>query len=643
MKWCGWLALVCAACLSLGAAQAADERPLVSFSEPAAGAQVSGDVLLKIDFASNSAYPVQGLEVFVDGVRTAAGGRLPEPKMAGSEIYYWDSRVVPNGRHDLGARAGDGGGNQGTATIMVRVANAEGQDLTPPTVSILAPEPEAVVRGTVEFTVEARDDSGVSWVNCYVDGQLWAARNYPPFTESLDTTVLSEGPHTLRAAAYDRHDNFATSPTINIFVNNSGAALIAPGSGPTPPAAAGAEPLIIKVIPAPPPTEAATPPSEAGGPSAPAGTAAVTPPPVETTPATTAPPSETTAGRAKSDLLPGAMVGAPGVEAREAPSGPERRSALSPVSPLAAGRAAAKPQPIVEVAGASRRAPEVPAAVSPPAEPTTTPAAAAGAPASAPPTATEPATPARPEPVAAAPSAAPEGTHLSPVALFGGPRRLPGESAIAPAVELPPTPKREAAGAAPPVKAVVTAPAPSAAPTEVVAPVAPIAAPSEAAAAPEAPVVAEQGPAAAEVTPAPLTTALLAVDLLEGGSDGAALSVSPVLEAPPAPAAAPSQPAEPALAPTPGPEAKSAAAEPPAPSALTPLITKLRPLFPAQRGPLPLPGPKPIVTVPTQADILQARPRAALAGYAITGPLADGVAIGEAEARTLPNILGGSD
>ncbi len=77
-----------------------------------------------------------------------------------------------------------------------------------PVVGIVDPVEGETVYGTVPVEVSASDDKGVDRVELSVDGALNGTLTAAPFVFGLDTTLLSNGSHTLRAVAvrHDRHE-----------------------------------------------------------------------------------------------------------------------------------------------------------------------------------------------------------------------------------------------------------------------------------------------------------------------------------------------------------------------------------------------------------------------------------------------------
>jgi hypothetical protein len=94
-------------------------------------------------------------------------------------------------------------------------------DTTPPTVSITAPANGATVSSTISVSGTASDNVGVVGVQFKLDGQnLGAEDTSAPYSISWNTSLVSNGAHTLTATARDAAGNTATSASISVTVNN---------------------------------------------------------------------------------------------------------------------------------------------------------------------------------------------------------------------------------------------------------------------------------------------------------------------------------------------------------------------------------------------------------------------------------------
>jgi len=97
-------------------------------------------------------------------------------------------------------------------------------DTTPPTVGITYPIANSTLFGLSTISGTAADNRGVYQVTISVDGSIvGSAVGTTAWTFSLDTSLVGDGPHTLRAEVTDGSNN-AGSTTLPITVNNAGKA-----------------------------------------------------------------------------------------------------------------------------------------------------------------------------------------------------------------------------------------------------------------------------------------------------------------------------------------------------------------------------------------------------------------------------------
>src|SRR5436309_13273795 len=121
------------------------------------------------------------------------------------------------------------GATTGNVVVTVGGAASNGvsftvqSDTTPPVVTVTAPANGATVSGTITLTATATDpDSPVSFVQFLVDGASAGPQvTSVPYSTSLDTTTLTNGSHTVAAAAQDPSGNRGTSTGVTITVSNT--------------------------------------------------------------------------------------------------------------------------------------------------------------------------------------------------------------------------------------------------------------------------------------------------------------------------------------------------------------------------------------------------------------------------------------
>ena len=93
-------------------------------------------------------------------------------------------------------------------------------DTTLPTVAISQPTSGATVSGTTPITANAGDNVAVAKVEFYVDGTLLSTVTSSPYTTSWNTTVVTNGSHTVMAKAYDTSNN-TNSSSVTVTVSNT--------------------------------------------------------------------------------------------------------------------------------------------------------------------------------------------------------------------------------------------------------------------------------------------------------------------------------------------------------------------------------------------------------------------------------------
>ena len=181
-------------------------KPYVAITAPANNSVVSGVIDIYI---SSSDIHNDTTWLMIDGVivKTWDG-------TYGAYTYPWNTSKVSDGSHEIIAYANDTGGNVGSYRIILIVDN------TPPTVSIVVPENESIVRGIVQIIVNSSDVHGnKTWLE--IDGnivQIWNGTGN--FTYDWNTTTYSEDQHVIVAYANDTVGHVA-SYRIVLTVDNT--------------------------------------------------------------------------------------------------------------------------------------------------------------------------------------------------------------------------------------------------------------------------------------------------------------------------------------------------------------------------------------------------------------------------------------
>src|SRR3954452_9424181 len=94
-----------------------------------------------------------------------------------------------------------------------------GGDTVLPTTSITAPAAGATVSGTTTVIASASDNVGVTKVEFYLDGALQSTDMTSPYSWSWNTTIATNGSHSLTSTAYDVALNTKLSTAVSVTVS----------------------------------------------------------------------------------------------------------------------------------------------------------------------------------------------------------------------------------------------------------------------------------------------------------------------------------------------------------------------------------------------------------------------------------------
>ena len=177
-----------------------DAPPAVSFLYPIAGASLCGAIDLEAMASDDDG--IEQVEFRLG--RTVLGTAVTEPYR-----YSWDTTTVADGAYELGAVATDTAGQATQQTITVEVDNSAGACDNPPVVVLTAPERSHLSELQVLLVAQVSDDAGVVRVQFFVDNNLLEERTTLPYEVTWDASAFDEGPHLLKAMAYDTADQMA--------------------------------------------------------------------------------------------------------------------------------------------------------------------------------------------------------------------------------------------------------------------------------------------------------------------------------------------------------------------------------------------------------------------------------------------------
>lgn len=181
--------------------------PSVSIISPVNNAAVSG--ILAISAAASDNAGVAAVQFLVDGTQVHETATAPY-------TYAWDASSLAPGTYSIVARAIDVSGNQtqsGSVTVSVL------GDVTSPTVSLAVPPADTKIGGTINVSVSASDNTGVTRLEIAIDGSVVMTGNQSPASYIWNTNAFANGSHTVSAMAYDAAGNTGIA-SATVLVDN---------------------------------------------------------------------------------------------------------------------------------------------------------------------------------------------------------------------------------------------------------------------------------------------------------------------------------------------------------------------------------------------------------------------------------------
>src|SRR3989339_830900 len=189
---------------------AVDNPPTVNITAPTNNSIVSGIVTISGTAIDDNG--VSSVAFYVDDV-------LKNTYTTSPYTYSLDTTGYANGVHTIKAVATDTANQTTNSQISITVNNVAPVD-NPPTINITAPTNNSTVSGIVTISATASDDNGVNKVCFYVDNVIKSTDTISPYTYVLDSTGLSDGAHTIKAAVTGTNAP-TTIAQITVTINNA--------------------------------------------------------------------------------------------------------------------------------------------------------------------------------------------------------------------------------------------------------------------------------------------------------------------------------------------------------------------------------------------------------------------------------------
>ena len=188
--------------------------PTGAIVSPPAGLTVSGDVQIIVSANDNRAMKEVALSINGTYITT-----IEQPPF----FYSWDTSLEQeDAEHTISVVLIDLAGNEAPLNpISVVVDNIAPADINPPTVIIMSPVAGQELSGTIDIEVIANDNTGINYIEYYIDGQSYSVDSIPPYIQEWDTETAEEDmEHIVAAVGYDNEGNSTLATPIAVYVDN---------------------------------------------------------------------------------------------------------------------------------------------------------------------------------------------------------------------------------------------------------------------------------------------------------------------------------------------------------------------------------------------------------------------------------------
>ncbi len=188
--------------------------PTGSITSPPSGMTVSGEVEIIVSAVDERA--MGRVEISINGNVVGIDDEQPYQ-------YTWDTTQEDDDvEHTIGVVLNDLAGNQTVLNpIAVIVDNEFPGDGTQPVVLITEPVAGQSVSGMINIEVIASDESGIDYIEFYIDGDSVSTDDLEPYNFTWDTeTVTDDQDHIISVIGFDLAGNAGPATPITVFVDN---------------------------------------------------------------------------------------------------------------------------------------------------------------------------------------------------------------------------------------------------------------------------------------------------------------------------------------------------------------------------------------------------------------------------------------
>ena len=188
--------------------------PSGSIVSPPAGLTVSGDVQIIISANDNRA--MKEVALSINGIYIATIEQAPF-------FYIWDTTIEQEDTEStISVVLIDLAGNEAPLNpITVMVDNSPPIDMEPPTVIIMDPVAGQHLSGTVDIEVIASDETGIDYIEYFIDGLSYSTDSIPPYIQEWNTQSADDDmEHIIAVVGFDVQGNSTLATPIAVYVDN---------------------------------------------------------------------------------------------------------------------------------------------------------------------------------------------------------------------------------------------------------------------------------------------------------------------------------------------------------------------------------------------------------------------------------------
>ncbi|MEN3013236.1 MAG: glycosyl hydrolase family 8 [Endomicrobiia bacterium] len=173
---------------------------------PSSGSIIEGSTTVVVNVYT--AGTVSSVEFYVDNV-------LKYTDTSSPYSWVWDTTQYTDGVHELKVVGYTTSGSSDTKKVWIIINNIK----QPPAIQSISLQDGSTVQGTVNISVNATDDVGITKVEFYINNVNIYTKTSAPFSYSWNTQSYSDGEYSLKIKVYDT-DNLSTEQQLKVYVDN---------------------------------------------------------------------------------------------------------------------------------------------------------------------------------------------------------------------------------------------------------------------------------------------------------------------------------------------------------------------------------------------------------------------------------------